>query len=140
MKGFVLIVFVLLFKSYRAQTIPTLDSHVINVDSIGKKSASDNIYNKTVYGDSLASSFCIVVKKEVKAHKHLTHSEHVIVMEGEGMMRMNSQTFLIKKGDVIFIPKNTIHSVKVTGKVPLKVLSIQAPNFDGKDRIMVDEK
>ena len=35
----------------------------------------------------------------------------------------------------ITIPKNTWHYAKTTSKEPLKVISIQAPNFDGKDRI-----
>jgi len=39
-------------------------------------------------------------------------------------------------GGSIFIPQNTWHYVKVTSAEPLKVLSIQAPNFDGKDRVL----
>ncbi len=113
---------------------------VINVDSVGSMSKTENLYSRTVFGDSLASSFCIVIKKEVKPHKHLTHSEHVIVMEGEAIMKIADKIFPIKKGDLIFIPKNTIHSVKTTSKIPLKVISVQSPIFDGKDRIMMEEK
>ncbi len=91
-----------------------------------------------LFTDSLTSSFCIVIKKEVKAHKHLTHAEHVVVLEGTAQMRLGDKQFEIKKGDVIFIPKNTVHAVKNTGKVPLKVLSFQAPNFDGKDRVFIE--
>jgi mannose-6-phosphate isomerase-like protein (cupin superfamily) len=57
------------------------------------------------------------------------------VLEGKAEMTLNDKTFSIKKGDVIFIPKNSFHSVKTTSKIPLKVLSIQAPYFDGKDRV-----
>lgn len=110
----------------------------MNTDSIGAKTVSDNIYNKALYGDSLASSFVIVIKKEVKHHKHLSHSEHVVVLEGTGQMTLGTNGFAIKKGDVIFIPKNTVHSVITTGERPLKVLSIQSPKFDGKDRVFID--
>ena len=109
-----------------------------STDSIGAKTVSDNIYNKSLFGDSLASSFVIVIKKEVKLHKHLTHSEHVVVLEGKGQMTLGSKGFEIKKGDVVFIPKNTTHAVISTGDVPLKVLSIQAPKFDGKDRYFIE--
>lgn len=112
----------------------------INTDTVGIKSVSDNIYNKPLFGDSLASSFVIVINKEVKAHKHLSHSEHVVVLDGKGTMNLGSKTVEIKKGDVIFIPKNLIHSVKSTGKSPLKVLSVQAPNFDGKDRVFIEKE
>lgn len=110
----------------------------ISTDSIGQKTVSDNVYNKALFNDSLASSFVIVIKKGVKAHKHLQHSEHVAVLDGSGEMTLGEKKFEIKKGDVIFIPKNTVHAVKTTGKVPLKVLSVQSPNFDGKDRIFIE--
>jgi hypothetical protein len=77
----------------------------INTDSIGVKTVSDNIYNKSLFGDSLTSSFVIVIKKEVKLHKHLQHSEHVVVLEGKGQMTLGTKGFEIKKGDVVFIPQ-----------------------------------
>ena len=93
-----------------------------------------------MFGDSLASSFCIIIKDKVKPHKHQFHSEHVLVIEGEGNMNLADKSFKIKKGDLVFIPKNTIHSVITTSKQPLKVVSIQAPLFDGTDRISIEEK
>lgn len=126
------ILFVICFYSGRSQTVfPT--------DSIGTQTLSENIYNKQLFGDSLSTSFCIVIKKEVKAHKHQYHSEHVVVLEGEGIMKLDGESMPIKKGDLIFIPKNPIHSVKRVSKVPLKVLSIQSPAFNGSDRIFVGE-
>jgi mannose-6-phosphate isomerase-like protein (cupin superfamily) len=116
----------------------------LNTDTVGLRTVSDNLYNKPLFGDSLASSFVIIIKKEVKAHKHLSHSEHVVVLEGSGTMTLwqaqgdKEKVMEIKKGDVIFIPKNTIHAVKSNGKQPLKVLSVQSPYFDGKDRIFIE--
>jgi len=115
-----------------------LSQNHMNTDTIGLKTVSDNIYNKAMFGDSLASSFVIVIKKEVKAHKHLTHSEHVVVLDGSGTMTLGSKSIELKKGDVVFIPENTVHSAKSTGKNPLKVLSVQAPLFDGKDRVFIE--
>ena len=110
---------------------------VINLDTLNLPAQVENIYNKALFGDSLVSSFCIVIKNEVKPHKHEYHSEHVFVIDGEGQMILENKLFTIKKGDLIFIPKNSIHSVKTTSKQPLKVMSIQAPIFDGKDRIII---
>lgn len=110
----------------------------VNIDTVGLKTVSDNIYNSPLFGDSLASSFVIVIKKEVKLHKHLAHSEHVVVLEGSGKMNLGGKQIDIKKGDVIFIPKNTPHSLKAIGNTPVKVLSVQAPYFDGKDRQFIE--
>ncbi len=111
-------------------------AQVINTDAI-EQTAAGNL-NKQLFADSLTSSFCIIIKSEVRAHKHLKHSEHVIVQSGEGVMTLGDKEFLIKPGDVIFIPKNTVHSVIVKGKKPLKVLSIQSPYFNGDDRVMME--
>jgi mannose-6-phosphate isomerase-like protein (cupin superfamily) len=108
----------------------------MNVDTIGTKSSFEHIYNQKLFSDSLASSFIILIKDEVKDHKHAFHSEHVCILEGRAQMTLGDSTFAISKNDVIFIPKDTWHSVKVLSKEPLKILSVQAPYFDGKDRIM----
>lgn len=133
MRYWFLILLLTLFYSVSSQT-------VVNIDTIVFPVKTENIYNKALFSDSLTSSFCIIIKNEVKPHKHQYHSEHVVVMEGEGQMNLGDKNFKIKKGDVVFIPKNTIHSVRTTSKIPLKVISIQAPLFDGKDRIIIEEK
>jgi len=58
----------------------------------------------------------------------------VYVLEGTGMMQLGDPTLVITSGSYINIPKNTVHSVKVTSDTPMKVLSIQSPKFTGKDR------
>jgi mannose-6-phosphate isomerase-like protein (cupin superfamily) len=106
-----------------------------NLDTIKAPAGFDNIYSRPLYSDSLSSSFVIFIKKEVKEHKHAEHTENIVVLDGAAVMKKDGVSFKINKGDMVFIPKNTWHYVKVTSKTPLKVLSIQSPNFDGKDRI-----
>jgi mannose-6-phosphate isomerase-like protein (cupin superfamily) len=124
-----LFIFPLLIKAQSYQSLDTI-----------KPSADyENIYTRMVAFDSLISSFIIFIKKEVKAHKHISHSEHIYILEGMGDMLIGDKTFKIKKGDILFIPKNTIHSLKVSSLTPVKVLSIQAPKFDGKDRVFIEK-
>lgn len=111
-----------------------------SIDTVKAPAAYNNIYTRRLYTDSLASSFVIFVKKEVKEHRHAAHAEHVLVLDGEAAMSVGSRSFKIKKGDLVFIPKNTWHSVKVSSPAPLKVLSMQAPVFDGSDRILKETK
>jgi mannose-6-phosphate isomerase-like protein (cupin superfamily) len=108
------------------------------INTLEMEPGNTGLTNKNLFNDSLCSSFCIIIKNEVKGHKHMKHSEHVIVQSGEGVMRLGDKEFTIKEGDVIFIPKGTVHSVIVKGKKPLKVLSIQSPYFNGDDRVMVE--
>lgn len=99
----------------------------------------DNIHVVKLHSDPLVSSFVIWVKKEVKLHKHADHSEHVLILDGSGSMTLGDENLTLEKGLMIYIPKGTPHSVAVTSKSPLKVLSIQAPEFKGKDRIMLKD-
>ena len=111
-----------------------------SLDTIKAPANYENIYMRKLYSDSTdVSSFVIFIRNEVKTHKHVSHAEHVMVLEGMGMMTLGDSKFKIKKGDIIFIPKGTYHSVlSISKKSALKVLSIQAPFFDGKDRITKD--
>ncbi len=110
-----------------------------SLDTITVPKQVENVYNRPLYHDSAVSSFVIVIYKEVKKHKHEHHAEHVYVISGEADMLLGDSTIHIRAGDIIFIPTNTAHAVRVTSKEPLKVLSIQAPYFDGKDRVMLDK-
>ena len=131
MKKLFFLLLIVLSLSAKAQNFQSLDT-------IKAPAVYENIYSRAIASDSLVSSFVIFIKKEVKKHKHVSHSEHVYVLEGEGEMLVGEKMFKIKKGDIIFVPKNTIHALKVTSSTPVKVLSIQAPLFDGKDRVFVE--
>ena len=109
----------------------TNDIELLTPDS----SDYDNLYIKKLSSDSLSTSFAIWIKLKVKLHKHDFHTEHVYVLEGSGDFTLGDTTQPIKKGDLITIPKNTWHGVEVTSKVPLKVVSIQSPEFKGIDRV-----
>jgi mannose-6-phosphate isomerase-like protein (cupin superfamily) len=109
-----------------------------SLDTIKAPVSYDNIFSKPIASDSLSSSFVIFIKKEVKKHRHANHSENVYILDGEGEMLLGERTFKVKKGDLIFVPQNTVHSLKVTSAIPVKVLSIQSPMFDGKDRIFTE--
>lgn len=97
------------------------------------------IYTHKLYSDSLSSSFIIWVKNEVKLHKHIKHTENIYVLDGSGTMQLGEKSITIKPGDYIFIPVNTVHSLQVTSKRPIRVLSIQSPEFLGDDRIFIEK-
>ncbi len=98
-----------------------------------------NIKVEKLAHDSLSTGFLIWVKKNVRPHRHMHHSENIFVIEGEGDMTVGEKTFRIAAGSYIFVPTNTVHSVVVDeSKGTMKVLSVQSPFFDGNDRVFVD--
>ena len=98
----------------------------------------DNIHVVKLNSDKNASDFIVFVKRFVPLHKHVLHTETIYILEGNGVMRLGDEEFEIGPGDYIKVPEGTAHSVKTTSTMPLKALSVQAPEFFGKDRVKVE--
>ncbi|MGB0522408.1 MAG: cupin domain-containing protein [Flammeovirgaceae bacterium] len=128
-------IFIFLFLS----TFSIKAQHLGQLNAFQPDEEYENIFVKKLYSDQHTSTFIVWVKKEVKAHSHQKHTEQVGVLEGKAEMTLGDQTFVVKKGDWIMIPQGTIHAVKVLSKKPVKVISIQTPEFKGKDRVFVKE-
>ena len=118
---------------------PFAFSQSTDLNSLSPKEEYENITAQKLNTDSNATSIVIWIKKEVKPHYHATHSEHVYILEGMGKMLLGEKIFDIKPGDLIFIPQGRVHALRVTSAQPVKVLSIQSPEFDGSDRVMVEQ-
>jgi mannose-6-phosphate isomerase-like protein (cupin superfamily) len=98
----------------------------------------ENIHVVKLASDSYSTDFVIFVKKQVPLHKHVEHSETIYVLEGKGLFQLGDQSMEIVAGDYIRVPKGTPHAVKVLSSIPLKIISVQAPEFFGKDRVNVN--
>lgn len=113
---------------------------IIDHEKIVAPAEYENVHVHKVSGDSLTTTFVIFIKEKVAMHKHEHHSENVFVLEGTAIMQLGEVRQEIKPGDLIFIPKNTWHEVIVTSETPLKVISVQSPLFDGKDRVLYEKQ
>lgn len=109
-----------------------------DISSIAPSDDLENIEVKKLSSSEEATSFVIWVKKSVKAHKHNHHTEHVYIVEGNGIFYLDGKTMEVKAGDWIYIPKGAVHAVKTTSKSPMKVVSVQSPQFLGKDREFIE--
>ena len=110
-------------------------SYVSDLNKVKPDVFFNNIHVKKLSSDINATTFAIWVKQRVKIHKHVNHVENIYVSEGRGVFQLEDSIFNINSGDIIVVPKNTWHGVIVNSKKPLKVLSIQSPEFIGNDRV-----
>jgi mannose-6-phosphate isomerase-like protein (cupin superfamily) len=76
----------------------------------------------------------------VREHHDAEHTEHVYIIEGTGDMLVGDSIYAVKKGDLIVIPPGTPHAVMTTSEEPLKVVSVQSPDFVGADRVFTNGK
>ena len=128
----VLIIFCQLFH------ISPVQADILNLSEITMPSGVENIHVHKISSDVHSSDFVIFIKQMVPLHKHLNHTETIYVLEGRGIFQQGDEHFEIGPGDYLRIPEGTPHAVKVTSSETLKVLSVQAPEFLGKDRIFIE--
>ncbi len=133
MRYFYLIVYLAFSFSFTSQ------QHVSNFNSIKPAEKYDNIHVKKLSSEVNSTTFAIWIKQKVKMHKHLNHVENIYVYEGSGSFYLSDSIFNIIPGDLIIVPINTWHGVDVKSKIPLKVLSIQSPEFIGIDRVFKEK-
>lgn len=111
---------------------------ISSIDQILPDKDFENIHVKKISSDSSSSTFAIWIKQKVKLHKHVYHIENVLIDKGFGEFQINDSIYKVAAGDWIVIPKNTWHGVIVNSKSTMKVISVQSPEYFGKDRIFKD--
>jgi len=80
-------------------------------------------------GQDLSCNVNILEKSEDVLHLQPDHDEVVLVLEGTCGFRVGEETKRVAAGDLMFIPRNTVHGPIIdSGRVAL--LSIFAPFFD----------
>ena len=67
-------------------------------------------------------------------HYHKISEELYYICSGNGRVRVGDETFEIKKGCVVYVPKNTVHALENTSNLEeLHVLCITSPAYTEKD-------
>jgi len=91
-------------------------------------------------GESISANIATSSGQESKLHTQPDHDEIVIVIEGEAEFRIGDETRRVGPGDLMFIPRNTLHGRIRTITESMSALSIYAPYFDrDKENIVWDK-
>jgi quercetin dioxygenase-like cupin family protein len=77
--------------------------------------------------------------KGLPPHFHRTHEEVIFVKSGRAEVRLGDRTLTMQAGDMVLVPKGMVHSARALGDEPIRGISVFAPAFDGKDRVMVEQ-
>lgn len=83
------------------------------------------------------STSILAPKSPIALHFHERHEETLFIVSGRAEMTIGEDKVTVKSGDIVFLPKRTVHSFK-----PLSddcvVVSTFSPKFDGIDRVWVE--
>lgn len=63
-----------------------------------------------------------------KGKEHVHQVEHgLYILKGKGIVKIGGETYSIKPGDAVFIPKEALHSVECIGEESLRYIVVYAP-------------
>lgn len=80
-------------------------------------------------GNDLATMHVVDIEKDSRTHYHKKMTEIYFVLEGEGHIELDGESFPIKPQSAIFIKPGCRH--RAVGK--LKILNVPIPAFDPED-------
>jgi mannose-6-phosphate isomerase-like protein (cupin superfamily) len=66
----------------------------------------------------------------VKLHRHKVQEQVYHVLDGEGLMQIDTEERVVRKHDVIFLPPGVDHAISNTGLTDLVFLVVTSPVTD----------
>ena len=93
---------------------------------------------RTLRKTSGASHHLIRLRTAEKPHVHDHHDLTVFVLAGKGRMHLAGRSTVVHPGDVIEIPRGTVHWAENLDTAASEVYAVFNPPFDGKDRRFVN--
>jgi len=80
-----------------------------------------------------------IVRDRIRPHYHRNRDEIYYIVKGRGIMKVNNEVRAIREGDVILIPKKSVHSLENKGEEPLILVFASAPPFaPEEDRYFIE--
>ncbi|MDH5484374.1 MAG: cupin domain-containing protein [Gammaproteobacteria bacterium] len=118
-----------------------ITSHYEQLESYTTKDKSiiRELMHPAVQGNrqqSLAEAI-VAIDQETALHKHITSEELYFLTQGEGLMSLGDECFVVQEGDTICIPAGTPHKIRNTGKNELKILCCSAPAYAHDDTVLL---
>jgi quercetin dioxygenase-like cupin family protein len=97
--------------------------------------ATANIKVVTLGQGRTISHHVVQVRDRELSHIHKDHDLTVTVMRGHGYLMLGTRRIDLTVGDVVFIPRSTVHYFVNTARQPSVALAMFSPPFDGRDNV-----
>ena len=108
-----------------------MHQHMVKVATYVKLSSGHAHKPKKVEADDLAESdtqnigaYEYAPGGWIADHIHSNAEQWYYIINGQATMKVGSEVRLSKVGTIVFIPRNTVHSYRVVGDEPLRILNV----------------
>jgi mannose-6-phosphate isomerase-like protein (cupin superfamily) len=109
-------------------------AQVLKESPLGPK---DNIKIVTLGQGGTVSHHIVQIRDREVPHVHKNHDLTVVVLRGKGPIVIDQEQRFLGAGDVVFIPRDTVHYFTNASRDPAVALVVFSPPFDGKDTVPV---
>jgi mannose-6-phosphate isomerase-like protein (cupin superfamily) len=102
---------------------------IIYKKNIEKQTLNNNFYRKVIYTTPQQQLVLMSIPpgQEIGMEKHSKTTQFIRIESGKGIAKIADRKFLLKDGDAVIIPPNTLHNIISTGTQPLKLYTIYSP-------------
>jgi len=107
-----------------------LDQIVTSLET-DESTKSDPIKRTFVFdGEHLTANVGVIGDSGNALHTQNDHDELLVIIEGNVDFKVGEETKSVKRGDLVFIPKATLHGPMLKEGQSFAALSVFAPHFD----------
>ncbi len=120
-----------------APTIPARQSldALLRANPLGR---DQNLRAIPVQRSAHTAQVLVQVRDREPVHYHADSDITVFMIRGHGVIHIADESFPVKEGDVMFIPRKVVHYFVNRSPVPAAALVIYSPPPGPKDRVLID--
>ena len=98
---------------------------------IAPETANDPVKRMFIFeGADLTVNIASGMDSRMGLHTQPAHDELIVVLEGQADFRVGEEVRRVGAGDIVFIPRNTLHGRVRTYSDQWAALSVYGPQFD----------
>jgi mannose-6-phosphate isomerase-like protein (cupin superfamily) len=101
--------------------------------------ANENIKMTTLGQGQGVSHHIVQIRYRESPHLHKAHDGTVMMISGHGYLILGDKRIELSTGDIVYVPRGTVHYYVNTGFEPTIAFVVFSPPFDGKDVIPVNK-
>jgi len=98
---------------------------------------NENIKMTTLGQGPSVSHHILQIRDRESPHLHRAHDGTVMMISGHGYLILGDKRIELSAGDIVYVPRGTVHYYVNTGFEPTIAFVVFSPPFDGKDTVPV---
>jgi mannose-1-phosphate guanylyltransferase/mannose-6-phosphate isomerase len=94
-------------------------------------------YESLIQGERFQVKRIVVTPgQKLSLQKHYHRAEHWVVVAGSAIVTRDTETFMVRENESIYLPLGCVHRLENPGRIPLMLIEVQSGSYLGEDDIV----